>query len=346
MSLQSSVDYVSQNPCILGYMDHAEHIEKNDSPLVENLELPVVCAKNKRMKEFVDIIPDMPVLTKRQYQQCLSEIIASDLSPEQLTYTPLALLAKCVDHALAANKIDKLPWPLRPEITLPEGTHMSISLVNMTNGSVTVVKSFYNNIPLTLGVAKQICVNFPQIWDYKRAANSDMFRKAVAHMLANTNGQHWLYQAIRLQPRRSDSGSLSQPFSSNSERQKKEWNPTSAQLKAGIEYINFKAPLCDGMNEQFLWILLNIRDECSPVFGWPQHVVSKAAHNRSSNKSQVSTILFFPLLMLDLCSVFLSDILPQVMPLLLEHGLLLLGISGKGKTPFAIMLGMALSRMR
>ena len=244
-------------------------------------------------------------------------------------------------EAQKSGKLGQLRAPLCPEGALPDGTRMNVSLIEMDDGTVTCVKSCYNKVAMTLRTSKGLCHGTPYIWDYSRCADSDAVRKAIAHMVVNAPGNHWLYQVNRakaIQRGGSQDELLSQPSGGggNGRRAKnsgdKGWTATPQEIKNGIVYINFKAPLTNGANEQFLWVLLNLRDPDSPVFSWPMTYVQRAASNRSSNKSQVSTIILFPLLLFDYNETFMSDILPILVPCLITHALFICGVAGRGKT--------------
>ena len=340
MSLGSAVKHVVDNPCLQLQLEEPEYVYCDATPC--DLALPVIDMKAKRAKEFVDIIPGMPGISLGLCQTSLAAVLDRDLTEEELALDSEKAMWTLVDHALRLKAFSKLPAPLQPKSGLPEGTVMGISLVKEAGGRWTVVKTFYNREPMTVGTIKGICIDTPKVWDYKRCTNSDTFRKAVVHMLLGSGGHHWLYLVTR--PKLQGQGQDGAEIDGNPGSKGKKWNVSAEQLKSGIAYINFKAPLTNCMNEQFLWILLNLRDENSPIFGWPMTVVCKAAANRTNSKSQVSIIDFFPLLISDVNHILAGEILPKVVPHLLTHACVLLGMPGRGKTPLAIILGMALSR--
>ncbi|CAE7361836.1 CCR3, partial [Symbiodinium necroappetens] len=74
------------------------------------------------------------------------------------------------------------------------------------------------------------------------------------------------------------------------------------------------------------------------------HIVSRACQNRSLGNSQAEPEYFFPLVISDLNEGFVKKIIPLIVPTMPTHGLVLLGRAGIGKTPLAIVLGLALAR--
>ena len=131
--------------------------------------------------------------------------------------------------------------------------------------------------------------------DYSLAKNSDAVKKAFLYMLSQISGHHWMSQVLRQKQVPKE-----QRPSADSD---KAWSPTEEELRSGINYINDYAPLANSKNEQYLWVLLQIRDDTS-LHGWPQHVVLKACANRVTGNSQAEPEYFFPLLLLDLNQPF------------------------------------------
>jgi hypothetical protein len=340
MAIQQSMAYINNNPLNLIYLDHAEHKQTDgDAVSAGFFALPVVDLK-KRAKEVVEVIVGLPKFTDEQCKRHIAEITGKD-PPASGSATDL--LRTMINEAQSSDKLQLLPAPLNPKGAMPNGTQMGISLVEMDDDTVLCVKVFYNKLAMTPAIAKKICHGTPQTWDYSRCSDSDAFRKAVGHMIINAPGEHWMYIVNRPKAvQRLDSlDSLdnilgSQSSGGGADRKAKckdtAWTATPEQIKNGITYINFKAPLSNGENGQFLWILLNLRDEDSPIYGWPMTYVQKAASNRSANKSQVSKIVFFPLLLSDYNEMFMSSILPLLMPWLLTHALFICGVAGRGKT--------------
>ena len=159
-----------------------------------------------------------------------------------------------------------------------------------------------------------------------------MVKKAFLHILTHIPGEAWLTQSLIAK---------TQARLQFKEGGDAKWAPSPDELKAGISFIN--ASLAHSKNEQFLWILLNIRDQASPVYGWPHHIVCRACNNRVTGNCQTEAEYFFPLLLHDLNDAFLREVVPLILPTLTSFGLILLGKAGIGKTPAAILLVMAVA---
>ena len=210
-----------------------------------------------------------------------------------------------------------LPPSVRPGDALgEEACHLQLVIDSSAN---KVLKFYHASVPIAWGVVRVFCNDHPVIINYKIATNSDRVKCAFLHMLANIPGE------------RSDKDGSS-------------WDPSPEELRLCITFINERAPLANGHNEQFLWGLQSVRDNETPIFGWPMHVVSRACQNRSVGNSQAEPEHFFPLLLHDINETIVQKILPLVVPSMTTHGLVLLGQAGTGKTPLGIILGLALAR--
>ena len=124
-----------------------------------------------------------------------------------------------------------------------------------------------------------------------------------------------------------------------------QWTPEVESLREGIDFINSQAPEGDAQNEQTFWILCNIRhDSGSPISGWPEAKVRFMAQNKSKGLAGAQPQTKFPLTLFSL-KPFIHDRLSRIiLPLLMTHGLMLLGMPGVGKTPFVIALALAIGR--
>ena len=122
------------------------------------------------------------------------------------------------------------------------------------------------------------------------------------------------------------------------------WDPSAEELDAGVGYIDLDAPVRNSQNQQYLWIQKEIRRVGSPIYGWPKGEVKEAANNKAKGTNQADPEIFFPLNSMDVKNICGSQILPIMGNNLLEHGLLICGRAGVGKTQFARALAMALGR--
>lgn len=230
---------------------------------------------------------------------------------------------------LGSGKAEELPGPLRPEQSLPNGAKMQLIFQATPSGSYKVVRSIWFSKPLQSPQAAALVAGSAYVPVFRRGPWA--WKKAIQFLLERLPGKHILWN------------SLQKKDSETAERNK--WNPTKDELKAGIEYVNKHCPMGNSNNEQLLWILTQIKaNDGNPIAGWPEKTVAKAAANKSTANSSADPETFFPLNVYDLKPLWAEGLLPRLFPLFTEFGLLALGWPGVGKTPFAIIVSMALGR--
>lgn len=231
--------------------------------------------------------------------------------------------------SLGDRKYEELPAPLRPRVALPPGAKMQFVFQTSESGSYSVVRSIWFSKPLQQRQAAALAGDraYVPVW----RAGPWAWKKAVQHLLERIPGKHVQWNC--LQKKGFEPG----------ERSK--WNPTAEELQAGVEFINKACPAGNSQNEQLLWILTQIKaNDGNPIAGWPEKTVTKAAVNKSTANSAADPETFFPLNIYDLKPLWSDVLLPRLLPLFTEFGLLALGWPGVGKTPLAIVLSMALGR--
>ena len=245
---------------------------------------------------------------------------------------------KGIQDAFVDGKLDiaTLPAIVRPRDALGEACRLQLVVEQTSDGAWHALKFFHSTVDIPFGLVRTLCEDAPQVINYKVASNSHLVKMAFLKMVSAIQGHQWLTQSLQDKPLRGAGGKI--PGADN------KWDPTEEELRDGIAFINVNAPLSNSKNEQYLWVLLQVRDGESPIHGWPEHVVLKACTNRVTGNSQAEPEWFFPLLMGDLNPEFLKQIVPLVVPRMTSFGLMILGKAGIGKTPVAQILCMAVAR--
>ena len=157
------------------------------------------------------------------------------------------------------------------------------------------------------------------------------WKKAVCSIIDRFPGHHVRWWSLEAKDKSSSKEST--------------WGPDDNELLRGVTYVNQHAPEDDSENQQYLWILLNIRpDSGSPIAGWPESKVIRMAQNKSRATAGATSSRFFPMTTRSL-KPFMGDFLiPLICPLLSTYGIVTLGWPGVGKTPLLIILCLALGR--
>ena len=127
--------------------------------------------------------------------------------------------------------------------------------------------------------------------------------------------------------------------------QSSQWAPPDDELLAGIEYINQNAPECDSQNQQYYWILCNIKEDAgSPISGWPEAKVRIMAQNKAKGMAGAQLETDFPLHTYSLKPFLAEKLLPLLYPLFMNFAFMFLGWPGVGKTPAIIIMMLAMGR--
>ena len=225
---------------------------------------------------------------------------------------------------------DDLPEPIRFKGTPPSTTKMDFVHVTMANGNVDVLKVLYLPRPMSFQAAEALCSGKAYIPVFRSGPWN--IKKGVQWLLNHLGGYQLRWFALEEKTQAEHSS-------------KPTWSPSRSELEEGIYHINAFAPECDALNEQTLWILLNIKpDSSTPIAGWPEAKVRQMCQNKSKGLGGAVSMTEFPLTTYSLKPFLHTILLPYLYPLLINFGLLLLGCPGVGKTPFVITLAMALGR--
>ncbi|CAJ1368555.1 unnamed protein product, partial [Effrenium voratum] len=280
------------------YTDSLQQLEVKDGKFTFS-DLPLVSppsGSKKSFKEFFQIVHNVSAEDQAAIRSAMSAAVASRSTP----------------------RLPDLPISVRPKDALGDAIRLQITLHHRADGSCSVLKFYHSKVNIPIGLAKTLCDNHILVIDYN-IAQTDTVRKCFLYVLSDVSGEQWTAQVLKpkqVKPSRADGDS-----------DKSSWNPSGDELRTGINFINEHDPLSNSKNEQYLWVLLNIRDSTSPLCGWPQHVVLKACANRTTGNSQAEPEYFFPLLLNDLSDGFLREIVPLVLPMMPSFGLMILGVS-------------------
>ena len=267
------------NSMYVQYLDHLEHRAITNAKFVLD-DLPLVApapGSKKSFKEFCQIVRNISLADQQAVQATMNQAAASKSAP----------------------RLPDLPPCARPGGSLGDSCSLQIALHYGHNGSCSALKFYHSKVNIPLGLAKTLSDEHVLVINYGNEKISDSVKKSFLHMLSDVKGEEWLCQVLcskQTRPPRAE-GDLDRSS-----------NPTEEEFRTGIGYINEHAPLSNSKNELYLWVLLNIRDNESPLFGWPQHIVLKACVNRTTGYCQAEPEYFFPLLIFDLNETFVKAI--------------------------------------
>ena len=166
------------------------------------------------------------------------------------------------------QRIESLPAALQFAHALPAHSKVGCIAMEKGHGKLDVIKlvTFQDKMAIrdaTKIPAGSAYVPFsrPGPWAVKKAFQSLLDRLPGHHV-------HWA-TVTRWEAQAKNSASSSST-----------WSPDTDTLLQGVAFINDHAPETDANNEQYTWILLNIREDAeSPIAGWPEGKVRIMAQN-------------------------------------------------------------------
>ena len=162
-------------------------------------------------------------------------------------------------EAVATQNYATLPPELRPSGDVPDDAKLSIVAQNNGDGTMLVVKTYLFDKSKNLKDVMPLVRGMAYVPVYRKGPWA--VKKAIQSLMDRIPGYHVAWSTVTERSQ----GGLKRKGSAE------RWNPPTDELAAGIEYINKNSPGDDALNEQFLWILENIKDESgSPVAGWPE----------------------------------------------------------------------------
>ena len=230
------------------------------------------------------------------------------------------------------------PAILRPKVVLPEGFHMQLCIVPIpsTPDSYWVAKWFTikagsKNCWVSAAIARSCCHSTPKVMR-STGREGPMITKYVFENLGG-----WQARCGSLVPRvGSKSSSASSDklcFSSL----------TDDDIDAGFDFRIAKAPRQEGdALKQTRWIKKNLKND-SPIRNWPEAAVERAVAKLSNEGSLAKKECFRPCTLQDIPEWFMDKVIIKFWPQLKKRALMLLGEAGRGKTPVAELIGMAVA---
>ena len=231
------------------------------------------------------------------------------------------------------QRIESLPAALQFAHALPAHSKVGCIAMEKGHGKLDVIKlvTFQDKMAIrdaTKIPAGSAYVPFsrPGPWAVKKAFQSLLDRLPGHHV-------HW-GTVTRWEAQAKNSASSSST-----------WSPDTDTLLQGVAFINDYAPETDANNEQYTWILLNIREDAeSPIAGWPEGKVRIMAQNKSKASNGATLQKGFPLTTFSLKPFLAEKLLPVLYPLFVCYGVVALGWPGVGKTPALIAVILAMGR--
>jgi hypothetical protein len=249
--------------------------------------------------------------------------------------------ASFIVDEVRANGAERLPLDIRPPVPLSDDTRMQLIFQQtdyLDTGDVEVwtydvlkVFTFRGGlqpalaIRLAIGQRSSVLHRAHNTWGVKKAVTSMM------DLIPSTQLRCWF---------------LSSKVPAGKDRSKAQglWDPSPEEVALGMKFLETKFPSMAGELVQLEWMINNRRNG-SPIHGWPEIYVNKAAQALNKVQDGATRETFYPLIAHnDLKNVFVEQILPKCLASAKHFAWLLAGWPGIGKTQFAKMLAMLQGR--
>jgi hypothetical protein len=245
----------------------------------------------------------------------------------QLSESPEAIAS-----TLQSQQVDDLPAPLKFKERVPSGAKIGGIVIEQAPGCLNVIKLVFFKATMSTGQATKIASGSAYLPFFR--AGPWAVKKAFQSLLDRVPGHHVQWNVVCQKEK------VAKPASSSST-----WSPDEDVLRQGVAFINENAPESDAQNEQYTWILLNIKEDSeSPIAGWPETKVRLMAQNKSRASSGATLQREFPLTTFSLKPFLAEALLPLLYPLFICYGVLCIGWPGVGKTPALISMLLAMGR--
>jgi len=287
----------------------------------------------QRGRVTADDVPDPLALTDflrdfcRRTVQVKTAWMMLDVQRNCAEFGGLDQIAK----GLEDNNLDVLPAHIRPKAPLPANTKVGLRVINHQDGTCDVVKTFLPDKSTPTSLLSKCVTGEAMVPQFRNGPWA--VKKAFTASLERVLGYRVSWASVSKPPPLERQGS-------------KTWCPPDEELIDGVQFINDgDCPDDDGANEQTVWILRHIRDGSgSPIEGWPEVRVRRMVENKSKGLQGAEPQFFWPLSVMSFKAPLKDLLLPLLLPLMLNFGVLLLGWPGVGKTPLFISMLLALGR--
>ena len=158
------------------------------------------------------------------------------------------LLSVC--ERLSNQDYSALPPRLQPTTSLPHGSTVSYIIHHLQDGTMDVLRIIRFAAKVAAKEATGSCTGLPLFFAYREGPWSG--KKAVHALLGRLPGHHVVWWTLcQKELKRSQSTA---------------WTAPDDELVKGVDFVNKNAPDDDSENQQYLWILTNIKpDSGSPI---------------------------------------------------------------------------------
>jgi hypothetical protein len=268
---------------------------------------------------------DLPIVPLLPAQQNATHII------EVITDCDVKFNLDSVKKLMANSQYDELPSPLKPKAKLEVGYTMQLAIVPQEGApdKDIIIKHYKFTKPIGVDVFKSRLQQADGIL-FALDKTTDWFRGFMVFQLLfeRLGGLRFTYYAWPTQ---------------QVGRDKTKKLKSQDEIRAAYQFMKDEGPRTNGDCEQNIWVDIQMNDPDSPCFYMDKGTMFKALEKYSEGSNLVKVQRYYPLFLSDISKQGLV-ILAMLLPLFLNSTLLLVGEGGHAKTPYCVIIAMALAR--
>ena len=282
-------------------------------------------AESITMQEFID--GALRKATEAKTARMMFEIVLG--VPE---FSTAQVLQKIKERGFSG-----LPTALQTPIPIPDAMGMGVVVHNKEDGTCDIMKILFLSDGSPSWAIKKFLrhASSPEraYVLYHRADGPWAMKKATQSMLERIPGFHVDYATVTKKAEVAHTASSS-------------WEVPDDELDAGCDFIMKNCPEDNDENQQWKWIQKKMKKSSgTPIAGWPEHKIQRVADNKAKGSIAAAKVeRSFPLSVFDLHVVWSVTVLPILLPLFIEFGVMMLGLPGIGKTPLFYIIAFMVGR--
>ena len=247
---------------------------------LQTLDSPTCIAKSEDMIEEPISLSTLIASACRSHKGVASVTLMLDVFMSVPEFRPVSQVGDCVRN----DDTESLPAGIRSPKALPDGCRLGLIVRNMEDGTLQVLKMLHFQDKIAPKDAVQYCGGTPYALVFRPGPWA--VKKAVLSLIGRLPGFNLSWFSL-------DKVAVEKPIR---RAQSSQWAPPEDELLTCIQYINENVPECDSQNQQYYWVLYNIKDDSgSPISGWPEAKVRIMAQNKAKGMAGAQLETDFPL---------------------------------------------------
>ena len=229
-----------------------------------------------------------------------------------------------ITKAMQDKSVASLPKPFGLARPTEAPVRLDLAILKQDNEKFCAVKIINLKDKVKVDIARSMCYGKPYVVNW--AGEVKTMKKCVHFIFEKLGGYQFRQHTLR-----------------TVEEGKPDVERTQAEWDYGFDFIEEKGPRDHVKNRALRWITVQTSQKHSPIYKWSPVLVEKSLRNLCQDGVLAKVHEVWPLILYDLDARILKA-LGTLFNTLQEKALGFHGIPGRGKTPVARTIAMALSR--